>query len=116
MVKLDCLPQNVSISANICVFCEYYYSALCKRCPTSDSRPTLKMTYFPIHNQDPSKIVEHFSTETSFDNINYKKNVTRLLDSLNNKYGTFVRVDQTKCQSLHKIVDFQNVITYFIYF
>ena len=44
------------------------------------------------------------------------KYIARLLDSLNNNYGNFFRFDQTKRHSLHKVMGFQNVITYFIFF
>ena len=44
------------------------------------------------------------------------KNITRLLDSSSENYINFFLFYQTKYKSLHKIMHFQNVITYFIFF
>ena len=49
----------------------------------------MKLTHFVINNKDRSKISENFLTRSSFDEKTYIKNITRLLDSLNNNYGNF---------------------------
>ena len=48
-------------SGNICIFCKYYYFTLRKHCTTSGGRSDLKLTRFPINNQDPSKILKIYT-------------------------------------------------------
>ena len=62
LMDFDCLTQNASItcssdhrnSAKICVFCKYYYFALCNHWPA----------FATINNEYLSKILKVFLTET----------------------------------------------------
>ena len=64
LMDLDCLSQDVSISrlqnfqksANICVFCKYYYFSLCKHWPSSGVAQKL----FDTFSDKQSKILKIF--------------------------------------------------------
>ena len=94
------------------LICKYYYDTLRKHWPPSGSYANMKLIHFPINNQDPLNILNIFQLKVHLKKL-YMKNTSRLLDSLNNNYGNFC---QTKWQFLNKIMHFQNVIIYFIFF
>ena len=88
LMDLNCLPQNLTTnldyqkSANICFFfCKHYYFFLGKRWSNSCDCSNV------IHQ----KFWKFLNLNFIWKNV-YTRNITQLLDSLNNNYGNFCQI------------------------
>ena len=63
--RLSLVGKGFQKSANICVFCKYYYLSLRKHWPNSGGRLNMKLTHFLINNQNPLKILKIFELRSA---------------------------------------------------
>ena len=84
LMDLDCLSQNLSISclhhyqksANICVFCKFYYFSFHKHCPTSGGCSNVKLIHQKFWEFLIKSLFENI-VQTRFEHIIIPTNVSK---------------------------------------